>query len=814
MRQLLFVLILVLVVSTGLFGQLSGSGTTGNPYVIASVSDFDVFCQNNVPGVDYWAQGVEISLTCDLDLTGREYYYGAIVNAETVEQLLTEGFQGAYYHGIFRGNDHTLSGYKFNTSGDYEYYSGLFSCLSGSAVVSDLHISNISSNFNKGRYLGLVAAVNGGTISGCTVSISYNTDSKMQYVGAIAGVNRGQIKDCIVDGLMYLPDSIYIGGICGKNESTVSSCVSSVSVVARQYGGTICGTNFLGTILNCYSTGTASGVVEIGGIAGQNFAGTISKCYFAGVVTGSDSGAIATTNYGDVLSCYYLAGSAVNAGGGTVLTGSQMRDQASYIGWDFAGINGQLPIWSMPADGYPYLTFEYEMTDMPDLVGLSLSQAQAELAAAGLVLGNVVYHTSFTYAADTVISQDPQAFGSVPVGSAIDLVVSGGVPYSGGLGTEQSPFLISTADDVMDMAQRCSDPANTVDISGYFRQTENISLAGHSFTRALVSGGASDTCIFFGVYDGEGHTISDITIVCPAAINEPVGLFGRLDSQAVVQNMILSNCSIAASGNVSYIGLLAGESEGLISNCQVQGVLNLSGTAGGLVGLSDGKIRDSFACVSASVSGNGANLGGLAGVISGQVERCFVRCNITASGIASYVGGLGGQVTADGSVERSVVSSEITVGNQSHKTGGFIGGNSGLIADCRVSGRSSYGTNSYDIGGFCGFSDGQLVRCFADTVISVVSGGATKGDFAGNALTLENCYYYTDKPIGQNAPAIRINGMALFTKESFTGFDFDLVWQIQPITGPTLGVKKQADLNADGIVNMGDLAILAGKWLE
>ncbi len=814
MRQILFAIVVLLFVNTGLFGQLSGSGTTDNPYVIGSISDFDVFCQNNIPGVDYWAQGVVTSLITDLDLTGRDYYNGAMVNKETVSQFITPGFQGTYYHGIFRGNDHTLSGYKFYLTGDYDYYFGVFSYLSSSAVVSDVHIANISSVLTAGRYFGLIAAVNEGTISGCTVSISYNSTNLLQYAGAIAAVNRGQIKECIVDGLIYLPASLYIGGICGKNESVITCCKSSVMLAIRQYGGTICGMNYLTEVLNCYGTGSITGAADVGGLVGQNIAGTISKCYFAGNITGSTSGAIATTNYGEVLGCYYLLGSAQNSGGGTVLTDSQMRDQASFVGWDFSGINGQSPIWTMPTAGYPYLTSEYEMTDVPDLVGLTLSEVQTELAAAGLVLGNVVYQTSLSYVADIIISQNPQAFGSVPISSAIDLIVSGGVPYSGGLGTEQNPFLISTADDIMDMVQRCSDPTNTVDLTGHFRQTDNISMSGRSFTKALISGGTSEVCSFAGVYDGKGYTISDVNIVCTTAINEPVGLFGRLGSQALVQNIILSNCSIAASGNLSYIGLLAGESDGIIRNCQVQGMLNLRGNAGGIAGRSGGMIQDSFVSVSATVSGNGDNLGGLAGFISGQIEHCAVRCNISLSGIALHVGGLGGQVTADGAVDRSMVTAEITVGNQSNKTGGFIGGNYGLIADCRVSGRSSYGSNSYNIGGFCGYSDGQLVRCFADTVISVVSGLSTKGDFVGNALALEDCYYYTDKPIGQSGPAIRVSGMGLFTEESFAGFDFEQVWQIQPIIGPTIAEAKQADLNQDGIVNMGDLAILAEKWLE
>jgi beta-lactam-binding protein with PASTA domain/predicted Ser/Thr protein kinase len=65
---------------------------------------------------------------------------------------------------------------------------------------------------------------------------------------------------------------------------------------------------------------------------------------------------------------------------------------------------------------------------VPDLSGLSQSDAQVALAGAGLVLGVVTSQTSTTVSGGLVISQDPVAGTQVDKGSAVNIVVSSGSP--------------------------------------------------------------------------------------------------------------------------------------------------------------------------------------------------------------------------------------------------------------------------------------------------------------------------------------------------------------------------------------------------
>jgi len=65
---------------------------------------------------------------------------------------------------------------------------------------------------------------------------------------------------------------------------------------------------------------------------------------------------------------------------------------------------------------------------VPDVEGLSQADAEAAIDAAGLTVGDVSQEFHNTVPAGNVISQDPAAGSSVAPGSAVDLVVSLGLP--------------------------------------------------------------------------------------------------------------------------------------------------------------------------------------------------------------------------------------------------------------------------------------------------------------------------------------------------------------------------------------------------
>jgi len=118
---------------------------------------------------------------------------------------------------------------------------------------------------------------------------------------------------------------------------------------------------------------------------------------------------------------------------------------------------------------------------------------------------------------------------------------------------------------------------------------------GQVFTEALIP-------TFAGVFDGNGHSISHLTIRGGSLL----GLFGELADGAVVKNLGLANASIRGFG--SSVGALVGHSRGSVIQCCSTGSISAFTMVGGLVGSNEGDVMQSY-----SISAVGASLvaGGL-----------------------------------------------------------------------------------------------------------------------------------------------------------------------------------------------------------
>jgi len=87
------------------------------------------------------------------------------------------------------------------------------------------------------------------------------------------------------------------------------------------------------------------------------------------------------------------------------------------------------------------------MVEVPNVVGMTQADAQAAIGTAQLVVGTVTEEYSDTVPAGNVISQDPAAGTSVPIGSAVNLVVSLGQQGEASIETILSTSIITEEDD-------------------------------------------------------------------------------------------------------------------------------------------------------------------------------------------------------------------------------------------------------------------------------------------------------------------------------------------------------------------------------
>jgi filamentous hemagglutinin family protein len=224
---------------------------------------------------------------------------------------------------------------------------------------------------------------------------------------------------------------------------------------------------------------------------------------------------------------------------------------------------------------------------------------------------------------------------------------------------------------------------------------------------------------FTGIFDGLGHTISNLTINRPGSVD--VGLFGAAANNATISNVGLLNGSVVGgAGTGSLLGTAITAS---ISNSYNTGTVRGAAGTGGLAGvITTGGVSGSYN--TGTVSG-AAGTGGLIGVLTtGSISDSY---NIAAVTGNAGTGGLAGAMTT-GSINNSFSTGNV-VGNAG--TGGLAGG----ITTGNVSGSYTTGnvTGDAGTGGLAGtITTGSISDSY--TTGNVV-GAAGTGGLAGGITT-------------------------------------------------------------------------------
>ena len=140
---------------------------------------------------------------------------------------------------------------------------------------------------------------------------------------------------------------------------------------------------------------------------------------------------------------------------------------------------------------------------------------------------------------------------------------------------------------------------------------------------------------FNGTFDGQGHTISNLTVT---ATDLYAGLFGRVGSTGIVKNVNISSGTIAVTTNpgsaASHHGGIAGYNEGTIVGCSnsatVTGYSYEHARIGGIVGTNAaaGKVQNCYNLGEVYSSRTEVFIGGIAGNNYGYVYNCFMRSNV------------------------------------------------------------------------------------------------------------------------------------------------------------------------------------------
>ncbi|MEK8130304.1 GLUG motif-containing protein [Paenibacillus filicis] len=311
-----------------------------------------------------------------------------------------------------------------------------------------------------------------------------------------------------------------------------------------------------------------------------------------------------------------------------------------------------------------------------------------------------------------------------------------------GDGSSGTPYLVGTADQLNKIRGSYLGPGL------YFKLNGDIDLSGYSHWAPI----GDDNTPFQGHMDGNGHTITGLTINRPDA--DYSGLFGYIDTDSTVSGMKLEQVSV--KGWQFTGGLVGYNNGGSISSSYASG--NVSGmyNVGGLLGYNaGGQIDGSHALGTVTGADNSVQLGGLVGNSTGsawEISNSYASVVVKGGRNSTEVGGLAGGVS-DGKISNSYALGDVSGGRRSKNVGGLVGVNDSTkiissYASGHVSGTTRVGglvgnestgeeiTDSYATGNVSGEEHvgGLIGRNLRGTIRGGHASGEVKGSNSSNLV--------------------------------------------------------------------------------
>lgn len=232
---------------------------------------------------------------------------------------------------------------------------------------------------------------------------------------------------------------------------------------------------------------------------------------------------------------------------------------------------------------------------------------------------------------------------------------------------------------------------------------------------------------YTGTFDGNNKTIRGLEINQSGTDN--VGLIGYLGSEGKVQNVTLTEVNVTGG---TYVGGIAGQTDGTVENCSVNGTVTGQNQTGGIVGRNFSTISGCSA--EGTVTGN-INVGGISGLcvpyydtgtdslIGSTIEGCHSTAAVSGiSSVGGVVGNLGNGCSLMACYSTGDVTATITDG-YAH-VGGVVGINSqGTVTACYHATGEITSLGGSRIGGIVGENYiGTVAACYWENNLSSGTG--------------------------------------------------------------------------------------------
>ena len=381
--------------------------------------------------------------------------------------------------------------------------------------------------------------------------------------------------------------------------------------------------------------------------------------------------------------------------------------------------------------------------------------------------------------------------------------------FSGGRGTEASPYRIADARDFKNIQKFIASGLNEHN-SEHFQQAHYIQTANIDFNNEVLTpigvynADYANALPFQGVYNGNGKTLSRFQV--SGDKDGSTGLFEYVDG-ATLQNIAIGTCSVTGTNTTGILtgrcignttiencSLTGGQVQGcnsvgfiahtvgntLVKNCTVSNLTvitavsgeNNANNQGGVVGFAGGASK----IESCSTSGNiqftgtvsGVARGGIVGKFdsTGEIKGCTNGAEISSL-LVNYTGGIAGQLTK-GTITECVNTGDVTgLGYVGGITGAMLPASSTCVfvnkcrVDAAIKGTGTANTEAC-VGGIVGsMQNGVLNTCFAKGSVENTwydTGGIVGQIYANGASAVYNRPYVFDCIAANDVKCTRTSG--------------------------------------------------------
>lgn len=737
----------------------AGTGGKSDPYLIRTVDQLKAFAASVNSGETY--EGQYITLDADLDLSG--------------ESWTPIGGASGSFCGFFSGDNHVITGLTIGSKAEPSALedAGLFGMLGRGGAIRNLGVKNASIDTKPADVepaVGILAAcmADSSVVDGCwatgTVNVNASGTSRYAYIGGLVGTNGVQSLVCNSWADVQIAvgtgcTEAGAGGIVGwtANNSAVINCAAFGSIenncnAQMMYGaGGIAGYSS-GAIYACYSDMTLhadaqsyedGADVSIGGIAGgTSYMAAGYQCWF-----NEEAGQT------------YYGGDAV----------------AEPVANGYSGIN-YLPSENEKCEGLTAAQFADGTLSAKLAAALTeeaLADAQAYFSGKDIDLLN-------TITMDTFMSMSENGWNGwqteggrlLPIGESAIAPADPSDYFAGGEGTQADPYRIATAAQLSGFAA-ATQASKLVTRNLYFQLDADIALTDawtpiHNFA---------------GTFDGDGHTVSGVTMGTEAAPldQSSVGFFDSLAKGATVKNLKLTDVAAYVSSSAAarlYVGGLVGGADAgantVIDNCSVTGSI-----------------------VSAA-SSSSVLVGGLAGTLGNDSRVTNSYADTAVSGSSTkYAVAAGGLVGSFGS-------------------GSFVG-NCAALGDVAVSGNSLQ-YNRSKAGGLLASAPFLTENCYAAGSVTLTNASSDYDAYAGMLIGEQSGSAVVDSHYSSKA-VLTVNGESKDliavgkTPDSwYSGINYNKITAQDDVTNDAFAAVMNQGISTEGLAATDEYLINSGKF--